>query len=634
MQGLMAEDLLNLTNAGGLKTQGEQSIFQIALPNSNDLNKYKWSLVKQNDKSGLQPCFTTDAYPSFALGQEPYIFFTTTNDDQVTQLVKLNTDNQELTVLHKFKDQNLMVQKVLDSNRLLLSGDTFLIKSDPDLPWHEVTEIPYWSNDEGKVNGKRHQLFIFDLKDKKLQSLVPKDFDVSNFWYQDNRLFLTGAQYSDCRPFQGGLYKYDFADKNLQELLKPNNWSIAAVAVLNNELYVVASGNKKYGIEENPNFYRLTKDNYEMQLVQEWDHNLYNIVTHDMEVVPGNTTFVHENKLYFVSTVAAHNEIYSFDGKQVELVGKWDGAIASLAFQGEKLQFIANSPKSPQQLYQLEKDGKVKQLSHFNEFLKDRYVAEPQKINYKDHNGDNRYGWVLYPNNYEKGKHYPAILEIHGGPRATYGTGFFHEMQMLANAGYFVFFTNIFGSEGWGDEYGDLRGKYGTIDYDDLMLFTDEILKQIPAIDEKRLGVAGGSYGGFMTNWIIGHTHRFSAAVSMRSIASWTAMFISDIGPEFVDDQMATDTLHSDDIDKLWFHSPLRYVNNVTTPTLFLHSDHDYRCPIPDAYQMFQALKLRGVPTKLVVFHGSNHDLSRNGTPNRRIKRLEETLQWFDKYLK
>ena len=181
MQGLMAEDLLNLTNAGGLKTQGEQSIFQIALPNSNDLNKYKWSLVKQNDKSGLQQFFTTDAYPSFALGQEPYIFFTTTNDDQVTQLVKLNTDNQELTVLHKFKNQNLMVQKVLDSNRLLLSGDAFLVKSDPDLPWHEVTEIPYWSNDEGKVNGKRHQLFIFDLKDKKLQSLVPKDFDVSIF---------------------------------------------------------------------------------------------------------------------------------------------------------------------------------------------------------------------------------------------------------------------------------------------------------------------------------------------------------------------------------------------------------------------------------------------------------------------
>ena len=137
-----------------------------------------------------------------------------------------------------------------------------------------------------------------------------------------------------------------------------------------------------------------------------------------------------------------------------------------------------------------------------------------------------------------------------------------------------------------------------------------------------------------MTNWVIGHTHRFSAAVSMRSIASWTAMYISDIGPEFVNDQMATDDLHSDDIDKLWFHSPLRYVNNVTTPTLFLHSDHDFRCPIPDAYQMFQALKLRNVPTKLVVFQGSNHDLSRKGAPNRRIKRLEETLNWFDKYLK
>ena len=634
MQGLTAKDLLNLTNAGGLKTQGNNSIFQTADPNFDDLDKYQWSLVKQNGKDGLSTILTTDTYPAFVFDQEPNVYFTTVNDKQKTQLFKLNTDTQDLTVVHEFKKQSLAVQEVLQNKQLLLSGTTFLTETDGDLPWHEVTEVPYWTNAEGNVNGKRHQLFIFDLKSKELHSLVPKDFEVSNFWYQDGHLFLSGAQYQNHQPFQKGLYEYDFTEKKLQELLKPETWSISAVALLNDELYLAATDNKKYGIEENPNFYHLLKDTHEMQLVQEWDHNLSNIVIHDMEVVPGKTTFVHDNKLYFVATIATHNEIYTFDGEKTELVGKWDGSITSLAFQGDHLQFIANSPQSPQQLYQFEKDGQVKQLSHFNEFLKDRYLAEPKQIDYKDHNGDWRYGWVLYPLNYQEGNKYPAILEVHGGPRATYGDGFFHEMQMLASAGYFVFFTNIIGSEGWGDEYGDVRGKYGTVDYDDLMLFTDEVLKQVPEINEEKLGLAGGSYGGFMTNWVIGHTHRFSAAVSMRSIASWTAMYISDIGPEFVNDQMATDDLHSDDIDKLWFHSPLRYVNNVTTPTLFLHSDHDFRCPIPDAYQMFQALKLRNIPTKLVVFQGSNHDLSRKGAPNRRIKRLKETLNWFDKYLK
>ena len=634
MQGLTAKDLLNLTNAGGLKTQGNNSIFQTADPNFDDLDKYQWSLVKQNGKDGLSTILTTDTYPAFVFDQEPNVYFTTVNDKQKTQLFKLNTDTRDLTLVHEFEKRSLAVQEVIQEKQLLLSGTTFLTETDGALPWHEVTEVPYWTNAEGNVNGKRHQLFIFDLKSKELHSLVPKDFEVSNFWYQDGHLFLSGAQYQNHQPFQKGLYEYDFTEKKLQELLKPETWSVSAVALLNDELYLAATDNKKYGIEENPNFYHLLKDTHEMQLVQEWDHNLSNIVIHDMEVVPGKTTFVHDNKLYFVATIATHNEIYTFDGEKIELVGKWDGSITSLAFQGDHLQFIANSPQSPQQLYQLEKDGQVKQLSHFNEFLKDRYLAEPKQIDYKDHNGDWRYGWVLYPLNYQEGNKYPAILEVHGGPRATYGDGFFHEMQMLASAGYFVFFTNIMGSEGWGDEYGDVRGKYGTVDYDDLMLFTDEVLKQVPEINEEKLGLAGGSYGGFMTNWVIGHTHRFSAAVSMRSIASWTAMYISDIGPEFVNDQMATDDLHSDDIDKLWFHSPLRYVNNVTTPTLFLHSDHDFRCPIPDAYQMFQALKLRNVPTKLVVFQGSNHDLSRKGAPNRRIKRLEETLNWFDKYLK
>lgn len=634
MQGLTAKDLLNLTNAGGLKTQGNNSIFQTADPNFDDLDKYQWSLVKQNGKDGLSTILTTDTYPAFVFDQEPNVYFTTVNDKQKTQLFKLNTDTRDLTLVHEFEKRSLAVQEVIQEKQLLLSGTTFLTETDGDLPWHEVTEVPYWTNAEGNVNGKRHQLFIFDLKSKELHSLVPKDFEVSNFWYQDGHLFLSGAQYQNHQPFQKGLYEYDFTEKKLQELLKPETWSVSAVALLNDELYLAATDNKKYGIEENPNFYHLLKDTHEMQLVQEWDHNLSNIVIHDMEVVPGKTTFVHDNKLYFVATIATHNEIYTFDGEKTELVGKWNGSITSLAFQGNHLQFIANSPQSPQQLYQFEKDGQVKQLSHFNEFLKDRYLAEPKQIDYKDHNGDWRYGWVLYPLNYQEGNKYPAILEVHGGPRATYGDGFFHEMQMLASAGYFVFFTNIIGSEGWGDEYGDVRGKYGTVDYDDLMLFTDEVLKQVPEINEEKLGLAGGSYGGFMTNWVIGHTHRFSAAVSMRSIASWTAMYISDIGPEFVNDQMATDDLHSDDIDKLWFHSPLRYVNNVTTPTLFLHSDHDFRCPIPDAYQMFQALKLRNVPTKLVVFQGSNHDLSRKGAPNRRIKRLEETLNWFDKYLK
>ena len=135
-----------------------------------------------------------------------------------------------------------------------------------------------------------------------------------------------------------------------------------------------------------------------------------------------------------------------------------------------------------------------------------------------------------------------------------------------------------------------------------------------------------------MTNWALGQTTRFKAAVSMRGIATWTSMLISDIGPAFVTDQLGVAQLPAD-FEKYWQFSPLRNADRITTPTLFLHSDHDFRCPLPEGMQMFQALKLRGVDTKLVVFHGSNHDLSRTGAPDQRLHRLQESLAWFEQHL-
>ncbi|MDL2248406.1 S9 family peptidase, partial [Tyzzerella sp. OttesenSCG-928-J15] len=234
---------------------------------------------------------------------------------------------------------------------------------------------------------------------------------------------------------------------------------------------------------------------------------------------------------------------------------------------------------------------------------------------------------------YEAGKKYPAILDIHGGPKAAFGDSFFHEMQYWANQNYFVLFCNPRGSDGKGNEFADIRGKYGTIDYDDIMQFVDECLKKYPDINEDKLGVTGGSYGGFMTNWIIGHTDRFKAAATQRSISNWIAFnYISDIGYYFGTDQMMAGAW--DNVEKLWWHSPLKYLDKAKTPTLVIHSDEDYRCWIPEGYQVFTALKIHGVDTRMCVFHGENHELSRSGKPEHRMRRLKEITEWMDKYLK
>ena len=165
------------------------------------------------------------------------------------------------------------------------------------------------------------------------------------------------------------------------------------------------------------------------------------------------------------------------------------------------------------------------------------------------------------------------------------------------------------------------------------MEFTDECIKRYPGIDKERLGVTGGSYGGYLVNWIIGHTNRFKAAVSQRSISNLiSTSLIIDIGDRILRQSCGKNTPWNHE-EVLWEMSPLKYAKNVVTPTLFLHSDEDYRCYIGEAFQMFTALKQIGVDSELIVFHGENHSLSRSGRPSNRIVRVEEMLKWMKKYL-
>ena len=165
------------------------------------------------------------------------------------------------------------------------------------------------------------------------------------------------------------------------------------------------------------------------------------------------------------------------------------------------------------------------------------------------------------------------------------------------------------------------------------MTFTDEAIKRYDQIDPDKLAIYGGSYGGFMTNWAIGHTDRFKAAVSQRSISNWTSFYgVSDIGYYFGSDQTGADPW--DDMDKMWDESPIKYADKANTPTLFIHADSDYRCPLEQGLQMYNKLKLNGVDTRMVVFHGENHELSRSGKPRARVKRLAEIKSWFEKHLK
>jgi dipeptidyl aminopeptidase/acylaminoacyl peptidase len=312
-----------------------------------------------------------------------------------------------------------------------------------------------------------------------------------------------------------------------------------------------------------------------------------------------------------------------------------DGQHAVMAYtatpDASKIAAAISTQTSINDLFMIE--AKPRQITKVNdELFKDIQQSEPEEIWYKSFDGKNIQGWIVKPPDFDPGRKYPLILEIHGGPHAAYGNVYTHEFQWMAAKGYVVLFTNPRGSTSYGQDFGNIiQFHYPGDDYKDLMAGVDQVLKR-GYIDSTRMGVTGGSGGGVLTNWTITQTHRFAAAVSQRSIADWSGFWYS-----------ADFTL----FNPTWFRaapwddpkgfaevSPITYVANVTTPLMLIEGEADMRTPPAlGGEQMFRALKYLRKPTVMVRFPDETHELSRSGKPWHRVERLRHIVGWFDKYL-
>lgn len=240
--------------------------------------------------------------------------------------------------------------------------------------------------------------------------------------------------------------------------------------------------------------------------------------------------------------------------------------------------------------------------------------------------------WLLRPaGNTASSAPVPMVIYVHGGPHGQFSNALFHELQLYAAKGWALLFINPRGSVGYGEDFAQQVSRHwGEADTPDFMGAIDHAIA-LGGIDPHRLGVTGGSYGGFITNWLLGHTDRFRAAVTDRCISNMTSMYgTDDISLASLDLELGSPWEQQ---ERYWELSPLKYVANVKTPCLIVHSENDYRCPMEQGEQWFMALKRLGVPTKFVRFPGESHGLSRNGGPKHRVERLEHTLAWFDEYL-
>ncbi|MCM0647187.1 S9 family peptidase [Clostridium swellfunianum] len=501
-----------------------------------------------------------------------------------------------------------------------------------------LEEIPFWSNGGGFTNKNRNRLYIYEVNSGEVKAITDEYTNVESFNLNEDRtkVVIVSYEFKDKMPLVNDLKIYDLSNKSFTNLNKGIEISYSYAGFIASDALIFAGTDmKEYGINENSKLYTLNLNSNEIKCITpDFDAAMDNSVGSDCRYGGSDSKQLEEGYLYFVTTEGDSSYLNRIDKEgNFERVICDEGSVDGISVNSGSVIYIGMKPNKLQELY-IKKEGFEKQLTNFNEWIhEEKKISAPEAIKVETEPGVIIEGWVIKPVDFEEGKKYPAILDIHGGPKTVYGTVFFHEMQYWANEGYAVFYCNPRGSDGRGNEFADIRGKYGTIDYVDIMKFTDEVLRTYDFIDADRIGVTGGSYGGFMTNWIIGHTDRFRAAASQRSISNWISKFnTTDIGYFFVDDQIAATPWNNQ--EKLWEHSPLKYADRVKTPTLFLHSEEDYRCWLVEGIQMFTALKYHGVESRLCMFRGENHELSRSGKPKHRVRRLKEITDWFDKYLK
>ena len=344
-------------------------------------------------------------------------------------------------------------------------------------------------------------------------------------------------------------------------------------------------------------------------------------------------------RIFFITSSHGSTHYVSIPsrGGAIEIIiGGKSHVIAAAFGPMRSIAVISKSdPVTPAELFVVGASGKFKprQLTHLNsELIGSLKLIAPEEIIVSGHDSYPIHTWIMKPPGFSAKRKYPSIFEIHGGPRVQYGHTFFHEMQYLAARGYVVYYSNPRGGQGYGRKHAEVTvNAWGTIDYEDCMSVARHIATQ-SYIDSKKMGVTGGSYGGYMTNWIVTHTDRFAAAVTQRSVTNFISFFgSSDFG--FALDREIKGAPWTD-LDSWWEMSPIKHVANIRTPLLIKHGENDLRCPIEQAEQLYVALKKLGRTVDFVRFPEEPHGMSRCGRPDRRLARLNWIVKWFDRYLK
>jgi dipeptidyl aminopeptidase/acylaminoacyl peptidase len=496
--------------------------------------------------------------------------------------------------------------------------------------------LDYKHDGQGFVDGRYHHLFVVSALGGNVTQLTAGAWDVNGFdWSPDGaRLVVSGnAEPGADLQREQNLYVVDLAGNRHRFggglYLGNPSWSPRGDLIA-----FIAPNGLEAGLLERLWVVPLSGEGGPRCLTSGFDQAVTDSIITDMRAGHGSrlTWSAEGDRVYFLASGPGVTTLYSSDLEgNVRQEAGGQRRIYDFDLAHGVLAFAVSDTHHPGELHILTQGAEAR-LTDLNPWLHDRYVAQPERLQFTAPDGWGIEGWVLKPDGMDPQKRHPLVLEVHGGPHGQYGWAFFHELQVLAGMGYVVLYLNPRGSDGYGERFRcEVVRDWGGKDYVDLMSALDQVIERTGYVDTTRMGIGGGSYGGYMTNWAIGQTDRFSAAVSMRSISNLVSEYSQH-------DIVLWGTLQLGpppwpDLDELWRRSPIRYVKNIKTPLLLTCGEMDLRCAISQSEELFGAMRLLGKTVELIRFPDESHDISRNGRPDRRVERLRRIAGWYERFL-
>lgn len=665
MRKITPEDLFRFHLVGEIAFHPSryQVVYQERRANRETNGTDSWLMTAQPDEEPRRyTAGPSDCSPKFSPDGACLAFLSKRSG--TTQIWAMSTEGGEARQITRIKGGVQTFQWMPDSERLVyialigprgIESEDTKDSDDPYIKFNRdvkvITEARHKMDGTGYYDENRPHVVLQRLAEGSEPQLLTQgptrhtELAVS----PDGCHVLTLSRYGEDYDVNAGrnhIYLIDPSGKNTPRALTQDPLSVSAMTFApdGRSIYFLATNWDDMGYDNMGLFCTTLEDGAPEPVAAPWDRPFSDVSISDMPAPESNPLLFSEDgeTLYVLTSRNGATQLarVDFANNQAELMTELDQVFYSYDLSHDR-RFAAlctTTPTNPGQVVWLNlSDRTVSVMADPNApVLKELKLSTPERFQANAPGGPPVDGWVMKPVDLEPGQKAPTALEIHGGPMMMYSQSFFLEFQWLAANGYGVVYSNPRGSQGYGRDFCiAIQREWGNLDYQDIMAALDTAILQNNWIDTERLGVLGGSYGGYMTNWIVGHTDRFKAAITMRSVVDWATMIgTGDIGWSWI---RRAENAWPWNGDNAWYRqqSPISYVENITTPLLIEHQEGDLRCPIEQGEMLFTAMKyFNKAPVKFIRYPEEFHGMSRNGKPWHRVYRLNTLTDWFEQHLK